>query len=353
MNSNDNSFWSSFRINQKALDFGVCNGFAYLINANGEIWINRLASSFNSIFQSLNMKKIETIFQKKEFYKIADLEAFPLDSVSYGNKLYIITEHGISVINLSSHHDKVKLNNRYDFKPISVTQKHGILFFSLGEQGLATLKPSYNCEDFLISRSPSTQIIVNRDMVVNLYPETPPEIFRIEHFNEIKYHRMPLGMLPPMLSPLKDTNKFFEDLKILGRNIVAPYSTRDKIILPSIDGQIFSLRPTPKDKFDLEIHSSISNDSDRKSVAAIHSNNLITEDNLNFTSPNLEDRRNKEIPIARYYHPAGLIEEYWDSVVFESNSGRRFKLVKDEEISEVRTYADSYKHLTLPTILRV
>lgn len=350
MKNDDEYIWVSFVINQSALDFGVCNGFVYLINSKGEIWVNRLSSPANKIYERLNNNNDKNVYIKKGFTKIADLESFPLDSVSYGNKLCILTESGTFVLNLSTHTNRLNIQKYTDFKPISATKKNGILFFSFGEQGFIMHKPSFNNREYHQYHSASSQIIVNRDFALNLFPDTPIQVFKFNPYFRPKDRTFHHRYLPQILTPYEPLNLVFKDYGIFGRDIIAPYATPNKIVLTTLDRSTFFIESLPTAKDDVKLHLIPTNDSCHTKIAGKLLGYKLTTDEDYFPTTYNNIENDNEQPIARYFHPNGIIEEYWDRVLFESNSGKRFELVKDEEISEIRTYTDNKRYQSLITI---
>lgn len=348
--SSDNVYYlRHVNVDVGALDFGICNGFVYLIKASGEVWINRLSSSVERTFIQHNEYRFDEIFEKENFIKIANIHSFPLDSISYGNRLFILSEEGCFALNLSFKPSKTHIDNQKNFKVISATKHNGLLFFSCREKGFIAVRPFKNRFAAEHYNTPSTKILISGNTVLNLYPETPPKIFKINSYNKSITKRELISSHMTILTEDDETNQIFKKMDIIGRDIIAPYSTPDRIVLPTIEDTCLFLDSS--NKRNTQIIEFLS-ESGKKKIAAGSSyenqESLDSENKMEIFQ--IQEDCIEEQPIALHYHPQGMVAEYWDAVKFISKSGQTFDIIQGKEIAEVRTYPDNPRYHSLIAI---
>ena len=349
--SPDNIYYlRQVNIDQGALDFGICNGFVYLIKASGEVLVNRLTSSTEPTFIQHKEYQFEKIFEKKNFIKITNINSFPLDTVSYGNRLFILTEDDITSLNLSFNPNKIYIEHHINCKAISATKKNGLLFFSCRENGFVALRPSKDGYSAEYNKTPSSKILVSGNKVLNLYPETTPKVFKINSYKSITKRELVSSHMG-ILTEDEESSQFFKEMDIIGRDITAPYSTPDKIIIPTIEDICLSF-PTSKKRNTPIIEFRPVNG--KNQLVAGCSYEELKPESMNLGNKvvvsKIQDDCIEEQPIAYHYHPRGIVAEYWDSVKFISNSGHTYDIVEGEEVAEVRTYPDNPRYRSLIAI---
>lgn len=347
MKLNSNYLILTIGLSQGALDFGICNGFVYYITANGEIWLNSLSSSSNKVFQSFNEisdNRCCNFFRKNEFIKIASLNSFPIDSLTYRNKLFVYTEDGTFVLNLSLNPSKTDLKRYSEFKPISVTKVKDAIFFSFGEKGFIVIRPSLKDiikNDYNI---PSSQIIANGDTVLNIFPDTIPELFKISSRDKKEKSSI--------LLPIKEANEYFKKIGIIGRDIIAPYFTPDKLVLPTLDKDYITLELYKNESEKYEIRSIREPEyllAQAEEPISVHRNLYCDHVNIPAAKSNEQEERDC-LPVSCNYFQGGYILEYWDKVVYRSKSFKDYTLIENEEICQLRTYTYNPRYSNIVTV---